>query len=375
LRLSELQGRQRSTRERLAEARVADHVAERNLARVAVAVYESDQTPWLGVVLGASSLDDLLTRLDDEQRVSQAQVAVVKQVRAARDQLERQTRELARELASERRAAAELAARRTAIEAKLQERGRLLSSIKNEIVVLRAKERARQRELARQARIHLAQEIAAARRSKAAAARQARLVQAARARAAALQEERAAALAEKRARVRAPVAPVQPPTSTTPPTTAPSTAPSPQPPPATTTPATTPAPSPPSPPSPPSAGATGGNTQVVAIALRYLGVPYRWGSASPQTGFDCSGLVMYVFAQIGISLPHYAAAQYRYGTAVARDQLEPGDLVFFDNLNHVGIYIGSDQFVHAPHTGDVVKISNLSDAWYTDHYVGARRIT
>jgi cell wall-associated NlpC family hydrolase len=84
---------------------------------------------------------------------------------------------------------------------------------------------------------------------------------------------------------------------------------------------------------------------------------------------------MYVFAQIGISLPHYAAAQYRYGTAVARDQLEPGDLVFFDNLNHVGIYIGSDQFVHAPHTGDVVKISNLSDAWYTDHYVGARRIT
>ena len=84
---------------------------------------------------------------------------------------------------------------------------------------------------------------------------------------------------------------------------------------------------------------------------------------------------MYVFAQIGISLPHFAAAQYHYGTAVPRDQLEPGDLVFFDGLNHVGIYIGDGQFVHAPHTGDVVRISSLDEAWYSSNYVGARRIS
>jgi cell wall-associated NlpC family hydrolase len=112
---------------------------------------------------------------------------------------------------------------------------------------------------------------------------------------------------------------------------------------------------------------------VVSIAMQYLGIPYHWGGASPQTGFDCSGLVMYVFGQVGISLPHFAAAQYHYGSAVARDQLEPGDLVFFDNLNHVGIYVGNNEFIHAPHTGDVVRISSMS-GWYDSHYVGARRV-
>jgi len=84
---------------------------------------------------------------------------------------------------------------------------------------------------------------------------------------------------------------------------------------------------------------------------------------------------MYVFAQIGITLPHYAAAQYHYGTPIPRNQLQPGDLVFFDNLNHVGIYIGNNQIIHAPHTGDVVRISNLNETWFTTNYVGARRIT
>ncbi len=82
----------------------------------------------------------------------------------------------------------------------------------------------------------------------------------------------------------------------------------------------------------------------------------------------------YVFAQVGVSLPHYSGAQYGYGVAVPRDQLQPGDLVFFDGLGHVGIYIGGGQFIHAPHTGDVVKISSLSDPWYAATYVGARRI-
>jgi peptidoglycan DL-endopeptidase CwlO len=112
---------------------------------------------------------------------------------------------------------------------------------------------------------------------------------------------------------------------------------------------------------------------VVGIAMSFLGTPYRWGGADPS-GFDCSGFVMYVYAQIGVSLPHNAAAQFGYGTPVSRDQLQPGDLVFFDGLGHNGIYIGNDQFIHSPHTGDFVKISSLSDSWYASGWVGGRRL-
>ncbi len=112
---------------------------------------------------------------------------------------------------------------------------------------------------------------------------------------------------------------------------------------------------------------------VVGVAMQYLGTPYVWGGASPG-GFDCSGFVMYVYSQVGVYLPHLAADQYNYGTPVSRDELEPGDLVFFDGLGHVGIYIGGGQFVHSPHTGDVVKISSLDESWYAATYVGARRL-
>jgi cell wall-associated NlpC family hydrolase len=114
------------------------------------------------------------------------------------------------------------------------------------------------------------------------------------------------------------------------------------------------------------------HSSVVSIAEHYLGVPYQWGGASPS-GFDCSGLVMYVFSQVGVSLPHSSYAQYGMGSPVSRDQLQPGDLVFFDGLGHVGIYVGGGSFIHAPHTGDVVRISSLS-GWYASTYVGARRI-
>jgi cell wall-associated NlpC family hydrolase len=112
---------------------------------------------------------------------------------------------------------------------------------------------------------------------------------------------------------------------------------------------------------------------VVGIAMQYLGVPYVWAGASPS-GFDCSGLIMYAFAQMGVSLPHNAAMQYGMGAAVSRDELQAGDLVFFNGLSHAGIYIGGGQFIHAPHSGDVVKISSLYDSWYASTWVGARRI-
>jgi cell wall-associated NlpC family hydrolase len=120
--------------------------------------------------------------------------------------------------------------------------------------------------------------------------------------------------------------------------------------------------------------AAGGNSGVVSIALQYLGVPYVWAGATPR-GFDCSGLVQYVFGQLGISLPHNAAAQWHDPAAVSvpQDQLQPGDLVFFNGLDHVGIYIGSGYFVDAPHTGADVRIDSLT-GWYAARFDGAKRI-
>jgi cell wall-associated NlpC family hydrolase len=112
---------------------------------------------------------------------------------------------------------------------------------------------------------------------------------------------------------------------------------------------------------------------VVGVALQYVGTPYVWAGASPA-GFDCSGLVMYAYAQVGVSLPHSSYAMWGIGTPVPRDQLEPGDIVFFDGLGHVGIYIGGGEFVHAPHTGTVVQVSSLDDGSYAASYVGARRV-
>lgn len=112
-----------------------------------------------------------------------------------------------------------------------------------------------------------------------------------------------------------------------------------------------------------------GNAAAVRIAMQYLGVPYVWGGASPS-GFDCSGLASYAYAQIGKSVPHYTGAIWAAFPKVPRDQLQPGDMVFFNGLGHMGIYIGGDQMVHAPHTGDVVKVTSISSR---SDYVGAVR--
>ncbi len=108
----------------------------------------------------------------------------------------------------------------------------------------------------------------------------------------------------------------------------------------------------------------------VGVALSFVGTPYVWGGASPG-GFDCSGLVMYAFGSVGVSLPHSSYALWNVGVSVPRDQLQAGDLVFFNGLGHVGIYMGGGQFVHAPQTGDVVKVSSIDSH---GGYVGARRV-
>jgi cell wall-associated NlpC family hydrolase len=116
-----------------------------------------------------------------------------------------------------------------------------------------------------------------------------------------------------------------------------------------------------------------GDPQAASIALQYLGVPYVWGGESPS-GFDCSGLVSYVYAQLGINLPHHAADQWNYGVPVTRSELQPGDLVFFNDLGHVGIYIGDNEIVDAPYTGAFVRIDSLSQPWLAANYYGARRL-
>jgi cell wall-associated NlpC family hydrolase len=276
------------------------------LAEHAVAVYTStsgDST--LEVLLGATSLDDFLSRVDTVGRVSDqgnrvlGEVVVFQNdVRARRVRL-RRAKARAAELVSER------ARQKASIESQLATRRSLLNSIRGEIARMQAAERARQAELERQAR------------ARAAAAAAAPPVLAT-----ALNSETSSSSAEPAA-------------------------------------AATPAP----------VARYGG---VVGIAMQYLGTPYVYGGASPS-GFDCSGFIMYVFSQLGVSLPHNAAAQYGVGTPVDRSQLQPGDLVFFNGLGHAGIYVGGGSFIHAPHTGDVVKISSMS-GWYASTYVGARRL-
>jgi cell wall-associated NlpC family hydrolase len=122
-------------------------------------------------------------------------------------------------------------------------------------------------------------------------------------------------------------------------------------------------------------GPTG--TRVVQLARRYLGTPYQWGGESPRTGFDCSGFAQWLYAQQGVKLPRVAADQFNVGQHVDLKHLQPGDLVFFrdaSGIHHEGIAIGSGQFIHAPHTGDVVKISSLSDPYYARQFAGGRRV-
>jgi peptidoglycan DL-endopeptidase CwlO len=113
--------------------------------------------------------------------------------------------------------------------------------------------------------------------------------------------------------------------------------------------------------------------EIVRFARHYLGVPYAYGGTSPASGFDCSGFTRFVYAHFGIALPHYSGGQYDLGRQVSRGRLRPGDLLFFDGVGHVGLYIGHGLFIHAPHTGTRVSIDSLA-GWYAGSYDGARRL-
>jgi cell wall-associated NlpC family hydrolase len=266
-----------------------------------VALYTSDEPDTLSIIFGASSLGDLIERMDSANRIADEDARIAAEVKQYRNEVQMRQQALVKAQADQEKVVAERAAQRASVQSQLAERQALYSSIKDQIAQLEAAERARQARLAAQAR--------------------------------------AAAKTQQSA----------------------------------------PAPAPAPAPSSSSGGSSGSSapppathSSVVSIALQYLGVPYVWGGASPS-GFDCSGLTMYAYAKVGVYLPHNAAMQYGMGTPVSRSQLAPGDLVFFSGLSHVGMYIGGGRFVHAPHTGDVVKISSLSEYWYAATYVGARR--
>jgi cell wall-associated NlpC family hydrolase len=315
LRLRQIEQELTANTRRLAVARTNLGRARDRASQRLVQLYTATQSDTVDVLLGATSLSDLLDRVEAAGRVADQDASIAAEVRRFKTEVERRGRELERARNEQSRVVAQRAARRAAIEQQLAQRQTLYSSIQDQIAQLQAAERRRQERLAAQAR---AQAAASARQS----------------------TQR----------------PQQPQGGSEAPASAPDPAPEP-----------TPGPHPAPDPGP-------GHPEVVSIALRYLGVPYRWGGASPS-GFDCSGFVMYVYARIGISLPHHAASQYGYGRAVARSVLRPGDLVFFNGLSHVGIYIGDGRFVHAPHTGDVVKISSIWDSWYAATWVGGRRLS
>ncbi len=294
----------------LSENRRELRLAQRNLGRAQTALElrlvqlytAGGDGTGLEVLIGATSIEDLIERLDTSTRVSDQSAQVLREVKAFRVAVRTRRARLKHAHVEQARLVAERASQKASIEGQLAERQRLLGSIRSEIGRLQAAERAQQARLA----------------------------------------------AEARARLNSPQTGIE--------VLAASTG---------------------------SLGSVGGTDPipaappsryggVVGIAMQYLGVPYLWGGASPS-GFDCSGFLMYVYAKVGVSLPHNAAAQYGYGTPVDRSQLQPGDLVFFNGLGHNGMYIGNNQMIHAPHSGDVVKISSLT-GWYASTWVGARRL-
>ncbi len=290
-----LQQRLSENKQALGVARVNLGAAQKTLAQRLVAMYTSqDSQSSLAVILGAKSLDDLVTRLETMNTITKQDSSLIRQVTSYERSIVRHRQLLHQARRSVGRLVLERASAKRVIDGKLAAEQRLYNSVRSEIAQLEAAQRVNQ--------------LAAERQAEGAALAQQ------------TQSELGGGIIDS------------------------------------------------------------GNlpperySGAVGIAMQYLGVPYVWGGASPS-GFDCSGLVMYVYAQLGVSLPHYTVSQYNYPNAVhpSRSELEPGDLVFFAGLGHVGIYIGNNEFIHAPHTGAVVSIDSLT-GWYSSEYYGATRI-
>lgn len=318
LELQSLTSELEKTRRHLKIARRTYRVSQERVAERLRDLYmNGSPDSALDVLLGAQTLDEVITRLDATQRISKQDARITREAKAARIRVADRKEQITHAREEQSEVVQALAAEKQAIEATLSEREGLLASVKDEIARMEEAERRRQAELRRQAALELERQR----------------------RAAEVAEQEAASQAAADSDGLGEAAPeVDVPDYVPPPADA-------------------------------SKGA-----QVVAIAMQYLGIPYVWGGASPSQGFDCSGLTMYVFAQVGVSLPHYAAAQYELGVPVSRDQLQPGDLVFFRGLGHMGMYIGGGNMIHAPRTGDVVKISSISESYYVANWVGARRV-
>jgi cell wall-associated NlpC family hydrolase len=114
--------------------------------------------------------------------------------------------------------------------------------------------------------------------------------------------------------------------------------------------------------------------RAVNYGLQAVGVPYRWGGESPAYGFDCSGLVRWAYGRVGIELPHSSYALYDEGRRVSEARMEPGDILFFEGLGHVGLYLGRGWMVHAPQTGRNVEVVRLGSTNYGARLIGARRV-
>ncbi len=311
VKLAAIKADQQANARYLVIARSSLKNAQAHLSKRLVSLYTTGgEGGALEVMLGSDSLDDLLNRLEAVERVSSQDTRVLGEVKRFRAEVQKRKVELKKARTAQARFVADRAARKAAIEGQLAQRQEMLASIKDQIASLEAAEQQRQARLAAEVRARVAAATSARRTAAQPASAPAALIE---------------ANSVEDVLVPAPAADSR-------------------------------------------YGA------VVGIAMQYLGVPYRWGGADPSSGFDCSGFSMYVYAKVGVSLPHHAATQYGMGTAVSRSDLQPGDLVFFHGLGHMGIYVGGGNFIHAPRTGDVVKISSMTDAWYSARFVGARRI-
>jgi cell wall-associated NlpC family hydrolase len=365
VRLKALRANLHAERDSLATARAHYRVAQQRVAKLLVWLYTSNHSSALDVILGAHNLTDMLRLSDAENAISKQAAGVTHQAQDAKSVLVQRVRALDSDRKAAQSTVNELAARRAQIEAGLAKRRTLLGSVQSEVTHLESVERAKQERIAAEVAARLRREAAARAKAEAAAAARARAAAEAAA-AAKAKADAAAAAAEQTTTTTTTTTTTATTTTVAPLTTAPASTAQ-----ATTTTASA------SPFSTPSPVLTGplpaGHPEAAQIALQYLGIPYLWGGASPS-GFDCSGLVTYVFAQLGVSLPHFAAAQWDFGVPVTIGQLQPGDLVFFDGLDHVGIYLGNNQFINAPHTGAFVRIDTLDEGWYAKNYVGARRV-